>query len=731
MARASFSFIAEPSELSAVIKRPWYEIENRLQIVSDKFNDGVADGWSSSGGTWSASGGYAHSASSGSVFIYAGATSNTDYVYEAEVSLVYGSEAGIIFRRTGNNSYLQMMIRSGGSVFLETNTGSEIAGAAQSVAYGSNYFLKVDCSGSSITGYVDGAEKISCTVGSLYPSGNIGVKLYAGSANFDNIDCHRLIETLTPDVHALESLRVSETSNDKVPKLTMSLSNKDNSRLSDYNLNQELKCRLGYSGETLGSVFGGVINEVSPDFSMQGNTFSVDAMGYAYDLTKKVDVVTYDDKSGGEIIRDLLVKNYPNIDTGSIAYSGVGLPNYRVVYVPVFDTIKDIANNYDDGVFFVDFNKMAFYISGESIETNASNAMAGSNILRASFSINDDQLFNSVYVVGGDKPIMDGSRFGATGGSLLITDSVTASGTFVPGYPNTIRFDFFTNPATSGIGIQLQLQRQSGTSPDGENIGYKTIESDGISSSGWTSIEFDQRVILTSGNTYWWLLSANGTGSVYLFTSGGTTQDKIMYKEYYGKSIIANKIDWSSIRAYTNGVPKEKVIVDRRIRNQDTAESKANMFLKQHSVPKYEGRIEIIGDPTIRAGRYTSVVIPQHGINESFVTKEVTHTFGENGFRTQIVCDAEAQDLAFKMQDHEERLKALESISIDTSVNLTKFFNFLDAFSFKLSGDSLVRYEITDLGSSFILGHPTRGLLGSGNTPQSYLGDSRSPWEEI
>jgi hypothetical protein len=48
-----------------------------------------------------------------------------------------------------------------------------------------------------------------------------------------------------------------------------------------------------------------------------------------------------------------------------------------------------------------------------------------------------------------------------------------------------------------------------------------------------------------------------------------------------------------------------------------------------------------------------------------------------------------------------------------------------------LPDDTYIKVENRSIGSSFVLGHASYGELGTGQSPQPYLGDSRGSWSEI
>lgn len=59
---------------------------------------------------------------------------------------------------------------------------------------------------------------------------------------------------------------------------------------------------------------------------------------------------------------------------------------------------------------------------------------------------------------------------------------------------------------------------------------------------------------------------------------------------------------------------------------------------------------------------------------------------------------------------------------------LTRYEYFKDRFILQDSG---LRIYEQGLGSSFIVGHIELGKIGTGHTPQPYLGDSRTGWDLI
>jgi len=172
-------------------------------VFCDDFEDGVADGWTKSGGTWSVldDQGTKVYEGSNSEESWAGG-SYTDQTVEARVKVLsFGSSssdsyrAGIMARWSGASNFYTLQIRDTGILSIRKST-SVVTGCAQ-VASGvtpSEWFtLRLVVSGPpsnvSLEGSVNGQVKITCTQTSGLASGQAGVVTYGPgtTARFDDV----------------------------------------------------------------------------------------------------------------------------------------------------------------------------------------------------------------------------------------------------------------------------------------------------------------------------------------------------------------------------------------------------------------------------------------------------------------------------------------------------------------------------------------------------------------
>ena len=176
-------------------------------LFSDDFESGSASNWSKSGGTWAVvtDGSKAlqqSSASSENAREFAGDTSWTDYSLQARVkptSFGSGGTVGIDARVQSSTKLYRLALLPTG-VQLQSVSGSTVTvlgSSTQTVSTGTWYTLRMDVTGSTITGYVNGTQ-VSSTSNSAYGTGRIGLQTLYAAASFDDVTVSSSGSTTTP-----------------------------------------------------------------------------------------------------------------------------------------------------------------------------------------------------------------------------------------------------------------------------------------------------------------------------------------------------------------------------------------------------------------------------------------------------------------------------------------------------------------------------------------------------
>ncbi|GAA2695104.1 pectate lyase [Actinoplanes palleronii] len=158
------------------------------------FEDG-ASGWTKSGGTWAVvtdgSKVYQQSKTDSEIArVFAGETSWADYSVQAKVKGVkLGTGlAGVAARASGSSTMYRLALLGAGKAELQAVKGSAVSvlGSATVSGLTAWHTLRIDASGSTIKGYVDGTA-IGSGTGVLPGTGRIGLITSFASAEFDDV----------------------------------------------------------------------------------------------------------------------------------------------------------------------------------------------------------------------------------------------------------------------------------------------------------------------------------------------------------------------------------------------------------------------------------------------------------------------------------------------------------------------------------------------------------------
>ncbi|CAK4853276.1 unnamed protein product [Aphanomyces euteiches] len=168
-------------------------------LFQDDFNDGNANGWTSTSGTWSViSSAYSGTANSGLSYSVAGDPAWTDYTLEAKVNVTNNvggnKDAGLVFRYTDVNDYYVLYLKNNDNTGRKMEIVKVVGGvktsltfANPSIAPDTFYTYKIVLNGTSIQAYKDGTLVLS-TTDSSFSSGKIGARVFANTnARYDDI----------------------------------------------------------------------------------------------------------------------------------------------------------------------------------------------------------------------------------------------------------------------------------------------------------------------------------------------------------------------------------------------------------------------------------------------------------------------------------------------------------------------------------------------------------------
>jgi pectate lyase len=184
-------------------------VASAATLFSDTFESGSASGWSRSGGTWAVTADGTNvlqqsNAGSDLARDFNGSTSWTDYTLQARVkplALDAGTDfVGIAARASGATTFYRLVLLGSGQAQLQADRGgtvSVLGSASMSVSAGTWYTLRIDVSGSTVTGFVNGGQVASAT-STVVAAGRIGLQTFQASANFDDVAVTSVGSTPSP-----------------------------------------------------------------------------------------------------------------------------------------------------------------------------------------------------------------------------------------------------------------------------------------------------------------------------------------------------------------------------------------------------------------------------------------------------------------------------------------------------------------------------------------------------
>ncbi|MEJ3745899.1 LamG-like jellyroll fold domain-containing protein [Actinomycetes bacterium KLBMP 9797] len=174
-------------------------------LFADDFEDGNSSGWSGSGGSWSVA------ADGSQVLRQAGTSSDARFTAGTQSWAAYSVQArvkptawngtnrfvALLARVQSNTSYYYLALRGNNTVELKKLVGGSsttLDTASLAVSVNTWYTVRLDVSGTSLRGYVNGALLTEAT-DSQYGTGRVGVATFYGSAHFDDVVVNDTVTT--------------------------------------------------------------------------------------------------------------------------------------------------------------------------------------------------------------------------------------------------------------------------------------------------------------------------------------------------------------------------------------------------------------------------------------------------------------------------------------------------------------------------------------------------------
>lgn len=392
--------------------------------------------------------------------------------------------------------------------------------------------------------------------------------------------------------------------------------------------------------------------------------------------------VVYTNKTIEFMVKDMVNRDCPEIDTTNVLATGVTLPRMNFSGISIYDAVKQLGD-LADAYFYVDPNKKLFF---QLITTNSSgiNLVAGQNVTGTTITETRKPMYNKVWVYGDNMLVQAPRKYlTANGGSVYQLD-YRPYNTVVTDSGGTIAYNGgilnFVGQSDPGSGNQYLVNFN------------------------------DMQIVFTSGTLAGNNIPASGTG-------------KFVVDYWRQRQIIKYGQDDSSVALYK---PKTYFYTDRNIKDPNQAKSMVLSLLDNGAHPFKQIDTDYKGWADVTPGATAGVYEPYQEVSGAgFNIIKATYTFTPPELQSEQVLKLtlnkkliDGSDIIKQALLDIKRLRAQDILTNDLYTRMQI-----------VNGSAGVKtaswfVDTRTLGSSFILNHPTWGVLGVQGT-QPYLGDSR------
>lgn len=437
-------------------------------------------------------------------------------------------------------------------------------------------------------------------------------------------------------------------------------------------------------------IFTGILENIKfPSKSLRQNIILSGRDYTARMMDRTVEPEVYTNLPAGSIVKDIITKYTDDITLTNTSDSPTTIARIAFNHTPVYDAVKKLAQ-LSDYTFYVDNDKDLHF--KEKSSTSSGKTFSSGNIIKADIKEQRNTVYNEIWVYG-DRYLDS------------IKEEFTADGTgsvFTLGYrPHNTNID---------VGSPITLTtRQKGAI---ENVSVVPA-----SGTDYLVNYFDRKIIFVSGTT--------------LDYSSIPAVDTLVTADYQ-RSLPIVKVgrDQISIDKYGKRIKK---VVDKEIKDPDTAHERMVRELSENSIPKKQGTLNIRGVVDVTPSETAVIDLPHQNVsNQTYDILEAKYDFNKRNNLTEQVLSLKVNkkidDVTDTIKDLISDVRAIQSDDISDSDILTRFEWTTGSLGIRQSGCVVSSRTI---GSSFILGHAIHGVLGSpaptyDSSTQVVLGDSRS-----
>jgi hypothetical protein len=409
----------------------------------------------------------------------------------------------------------------------------------------------------------------------------------------------------------------------------------------------------------------GMVEKVEVKQPIQKSTFlMVEGREYFYIKTlRRIVTETYLNKEVSEIVKDLIAKYAPEIDTTNVNVTTTTLEDIRFPYRGLKDCLEDLARLSGFTYYCTPDLKLYWFEKGakdSGVSYDEADIKVAPEKLESLIPVR-----NRVFVIGGNYLQVDQKQ--ETTAAYVGLDAYWYAQSFTPAKKDLAQINL--NLAKVGSpteDLQGQIYKDDNGVP-GETIASFIIDKDFVSASpSWRPVTIDTDVLVNrkywivlaktgdASNTYLWYHD-NDTAGEHAYSADGeawtlvSNSFQFAFKTRYKVPILASAADYSSKDRYEW---RETVIRDESIVSRETARALAKVKLEELRKERLELREITVLDPTSipQPGELVTLNLPRLGVeNTKSVVREFDLTFRgglKGAYEAKLKLGEEAEQLA-------------------------------------------------------------------------------------
>jgi len=443
--------------------------------------------------------------------------------------------------------------------------------------------------------------------------------------------------------------------------------------------------------------------EQRSDVSLRGRDYGM----LLQDITIPPEVYTNEEIS--EIIIDLMKKYCTWLTYNNVQNTGITLPRQVFNHISLFDALKDLSN-YCNYTFYVDNNKDLHFEPRASY--NSGYTLDNSNTITAQWKNTRKELANNVWVYGDKQLSTWKEMFNAfpLGSTLYLGSIAPTSGGYIwiyTGSNPTPNGSYYSTGSQATAGSVYNIYSTGSVYTLQYNPSNTQVERLGSVIKGGVAemslgsgtqylVDYqDKNIILVSGVGFGNNVYSNGSIII--------TYDRSL-------PIIKYSIDRVSEDYYG---PKDKVIIDKSIKDAKQAETVMRNELSILSNPKTEGTLALRSENEYIPGQYVLCNFPNEGIgSKAYDILQVDYKLDKVSLLSdnylQLKLNQRIKTLTDELTQMKKDLLKIQSGEIDNADLLTRYESFDGSVAPKAHYNIYQR----SIGTSFVMGNLNLARIG-------------------